>query len=101
MEVGGLQNPISVLSDTEPEVLAGLSTLIPVEDPVPVPAPEDSRGAPQGVVGVQCARRGRRTHYPHTIQLGRRPFLVPRRSHDDVEGSDTSSGSGPPWGVRF
>ena len=48
MEVGGLQNPISVLSDTEPEVLAGPSTLVPIEYlvPVPVPALEDSRAIP-------------------------------------------------------
>ena len=79
----------------------GPLTLVLIEDPVPVPAPEDSRGAPQGVVGVQRARRGRQTRYPHTMQLGGRPFLAPRQSNDDVEGSDTSSDSGPPWGVRF
>ena len=90
-----------MLSDTEPKVPAGLSTLIPIEDPVLVPAPEDSRVAPRGVVGVQCAHCGHCGRYPHTIQLGQRPFLAPRRPDDHAEGSDASSSSGPPWGVGF
>ena len=74
MGVGGSQNPISVLSDTEPKVPAGPSTLVPIEDPVPVPAPEDSQAAPHGVVGVQRTHWGR-CCYPHTMQLGRRSSL--------------------------
>ena len=101
MEVGGSQNPISVLSETEPEVPAGPSTLVLIDDLVLVPAPEDSRAAPRGVVGVQRARRGHWPCYPHTIQLGRRPFLAARGPDDHAEGSDTSSSGRPPWGVRF
>ena len=101
MEVSGSQNLISVLSETEPEVSAGPLTLVPINDPVMVPAPEDSQVAPRGVVGVQRACCGRWGRYPHTIQLGRRPFLVARGPDDHAEGSDTSSSSGPPWGVGF
>ena len=85
MEVSGSQNPISVLLDTKPEVPAGPSTLVLIDDLLPVPGPvvtEDSHGAPWGVVGVQHAHRGC-CCYPHMIQLGQRSLFSEKKAIQD------------------